>query len=92
MKAGLWVAGGLLVGLGFVTMLGDFQGMSGVGVATESGEFLGPASEVYPTTGYDTTEDVRIFGKGWLALALGLSGLALLVYANANAWKDTGGY
>ena len=92
MKEATWVLGGLLVGSGVLMMLGQFDGQSGIGIVGPDGEFVGHASQVYASTGYDTAADITIFGQGWLALILGFTGLAMLVYANANAWKDTGGY
>lgn len=92
MKEATWVLGGLFVGSGILMMLGQFNGPSGVGIVGADGEFGGHASQVFSTTGYDTVADITIFGQGWLALILGAVGLAMLVYANANAWKDTGGY
>jgi len=92
MKEAIWVLGGLFVGSGILMMLGRFGGQSGVGIVGPDGEFGGHAALVYPSTGYDTVADITIFGQGWLALILGAVGLAMLVYANANAWKDTGGY
>ena len=92
MKEAIWVLGGLFIGSGILMMLGPFNGQGGVGVAGSDGAFSGHAAQVYSTTGYDTVADVMIFGQGWLAIILGAIGLSMLVYANANAWKDTGGY
>ncbi len=91
MKAALWVIGGLCTGSGILMALGKLGGQSGIGLASD-GEFLGHASEVFALTGYDATGEVTIFGQGWLALILALTGIAMMVYANAGAWKDTGGY
>lgn len=92
MKEALWVLGGLSIGSGILMMLGRFDGQSGIGVADEAGNFAGHSSQIYHLTGYDTTADLMIFGQGWLALILGAAGIAMMVYANAGAWKDTGGY
>ena len=92
MKEAIWVLGGLFVGSSILMMLGQFNGQSGVGIAGPEGEFGGHASQVYYSTGYDTVADLTLFGQGWLALVLGAVGLGMLVYVNANAWKDTGGY
>ncbi|MFT5682750.1 MAG: hypothetical protein ACI8RZ_003674 [Myxococcota bacterium] len=92
MKEALWVLGGLSIGSGVLMMLGRFNGPSGIGIANENGEFSGHAAQVYHTTGYDTIGDLMVFGQGWLALILGAAGIAMMVYANAGAWKETGGY
>ena len=92
MKAALWVIGGLCIGGGFLLMLPSQTSSGGIGVAAADGSYLGPAAQVYPATGYDTVADIMLFGQGWMALLLGLTGVALLVFANATAWRETGGY
>ena len=92
MKEALWILGGLSIGSGILMMLGSFGGQSGVGIADDNGDFAGHAAQIYHTTGYDTTADLLIFGQGWLAIILALAGIAMMVYANAGAWKQTGGY
>ena len=92
MKEALWILGGLSVGSGILMMLGRFNGQSGIGVGNENGDFVGHATQVFDTTGYDAAADIMIFGQGWLAIILALSGIAMMVYASAGAWKDTGGY
>ena len=47
---------------------------------------------MFHTTGYDSVMDVAVFGQGWMALIIILTGASLLIYANANAWKETNGY
>jgi len=92
MKPALWVVGGLCVGTAFLLMLPSWTSSGGIGVANMDGAYAGPASQVFSETGYDTISNLSVFGQGWLALIVGLTGFALLVYVNATAWKETGGY
>jgi len=92
MRPALWVFGGLSLGSGILLAIGDFQGQGGFGIADADGAFVGHAADVFHTTGYDTTADLMIFSQGWLALVLAVAGVAMMVYANAGAWKETGGY
>lgn len=92
MKAALWIIGGLCIGSGFLMMLPNRTSSGGIGVANPDGTYAGEASQVYYATGYDTIADVAMFGQGWLAILLALTGMALLVFANATAWRETGGY
>ena len=92
MKEALWILGGLSIGSGILMMLGRFNGQSGIGIADDKGDFVGHAAQVYHTTGFDTVSDLAFFSNGWLALLLAGAGTAMLIYANAGAWKDTGGY
>ncbi|MFT4978612.1 MAG: hypothetical protein ACI8S6_004522 [Myxococcota bacterium] len=96
MKAALWVIGGLCIGTGFLLALPSYDRIGGgrgggFGVSA-GGEYAGGASQVFATTGYDTVADIAIFSQGWMAIIVALTGMALLVYANANAWKETNGY
>lgn len=95
MKSALWVIGGLCIGSGIILFMprygttGTIGG--GIGVAKD-GQYIGQASQTYYATGYDTVGDLAMFSQGWFAILLGLTGIALLVYVNATAWKDTNGY
>ncbi|MEL6345869.1 MAG: hypothetical protein AAFV53_22350 [Myxococcota bacterium] len=91
MKAALWVIGGLCIGSGILLFMPHYGSGGGIGVA-QNGQYLGQASQKYYLTGYDTVGDIAMFSQGWFAILLGLTGVALMVYANANAWKDTNGY
>jgi len=96
MKAALWVIGGLCIGTGFLLALPAYDGVGGgragaFGVSN-GGDYAGGTSSVFHTTGYDTLSDIAVFGQGWMAAIIILTGMALMVYANANAWKETNGY
>lgn len=96
MKAGLWVIGGLCIGTGFLLALPAYDRIGGgrgggIGISN-GGEYAGGASQIFHTTGYDSVRDIAVFGQGWMAIVIGLIGMGLLVYANANAWKETNGY
>ena len=96
MKAALWVIGGLCIGTGVLLALPDYDrigGGRGGGVGlSKGGEYAGGASQVFHTTGYDSVMDVAVFGQGWMALIIIITGAALMIYANANAWTETNGY
>lgn len=77
----LLTLGGLSIGSGIMAaMVGGF-GVPG-----------GPASQVFPTLGYDGVADIGLGPYGVICLVLGAAGVAMMVAANATAWKDTNGY
>ena len=86
MKAGIWIAGGLCAGFGVLFMIGAF-GPTGFGLG--EGDNIVPAALSYKSYGYDASLDLGITSAGMFGLPLILIGLVLMVYANANAWKDT---
>lgn len=77
----LWVLGGLCVAAGFVA------GLSG-GFGVEGGDIALNISSL----GYDGVDDLQVRGGGMAGILLVLSGLGMLVTANASSWKETGGY
>lgn len=77
----LWVLGGLCVAAGFVSALSGGFGVEG-----------GDIAQVFSTLGYDGVDDLQVRGGGMAGVLLVLGGLAMLVTANASAWKETGGY
>ena len=86
MKAGIWIAGGLCVGFGALFMIGAF-GATGFGLG--SGDDILPAAISYKSYGYDASLDLGITSSGMYGIPLILIGMALMIFANANAWKDT---
>lgn len=74
--------GGVLVGSGIMTMLFGWQ----VG---ESGK---DSAEQIGTLGFNALGEISMTGVGPIAFALILAGIALLIYGNATAWRQTGGY
>ena len=86
MKAGIWIGGGLCVGFGVLFLIGAF-GDTGFGLMT--GDAVLPAAETYKYFGYDASLDIQLTSSGLLGIPLLLTGLLLMVWANATAWKDT---
>ena len=86
MKAGIWIVGGLCAGFGVLFLIGAF-GPTGFGLMSD-GQIL-PAASTYKNFGYDASLDITMTSSGAIGIPLVLAGLVLMVYANANAWKDT---
>ena len=86
MKPGIWISGGLCVGLGVLFLIGAF-GPTGFGLP--SGDSIITAAEGYKYFGYDASLDVKLTTMGKIGIPLVLTGLVLMVFANATAWKDT---
>jgi len=86
MKTGIWIVGGLCLGFGAVMMIGGF-GPTGIGLG--AGEDILPAAISYKSYGYDASLDVGLTSSGKVGLPLIVIGIALLVFANNSAWKDT---
>ena len=84
-----WIIGGLLVGTGFLFMVGAF-GDTGFGLILDN--IQQQASVSYSTYGYDASLDVGITSNGITSLCLLFSGLVCLIGANVGAWRDTEGY
>ncbi|MDP6931427.1 MAG: hypothetical protein QGG40_00860 [Myxococcota bacterium] len=84
MKAMLWLVGGFSAGGGIL-----------LGVLGGFGAEAGPASQVYPTMGFDGlvgSGAVEVTSQGWMAVGMFLVGVALMATASRNAYKETGGY
>lgn len=81
MKAVLWLVGGACAATGLLAL-----GYGGIGVPA------GPTATVYSTLGYDALPDLVINGQGFMGIGIAVFGIALMVYNNATAWKETGGY
>jgi len=84
-----WLIGGLLVGTGFLFLVGAF-GDTGFGLILD--DMQQHASVSYFKHGYGASLDVGITSNGILSIILLFSGLACLVGANVGAWRDTEGY
>lgn len=74
--------GGVLVGSGIMTMLFGWH----------IGEPGKDAAEQISTVGFNALGEITMTGAAPIAFALILSGIALLVYGNATAWRQTDGY
>jgi len=88
MKGGIWVVGGLCAGIGLLFLIGGF-GDTGFGLM--SGGSITPAALSFMHFGYDASMDVGITSNGIMGFGLIIAGIALMVKANAGAWKHTGG-
>ena len=74
--------GGALAGSGVMSMLFGWS----------SGDGQRDMAEQISTIGYSGVFDIHITQYGQLAFGLIFVGLALMVFGNATAWKETGGY
>jgi len=81
MRTILWLAGGISVGLGVVSLAAYGFDQPGGEVATNFSRY-----------GYDALPDLTITSAGYSGLLMVLVGAVLMVRANATAWKQTGGY
>ena len=82
MKTGIMLLiGGACLGSGILTIAYG-------GFAVPGGE----VAQVISQLGYDGVDDVGITYSGMIALTLCVIGAALMIGANAGAWKETGGY
>ena len=80
-SAPLWLIGGICAGVGILLAANGGFGME-----------AGPTSTIYSQLGYDGLDNLQITNKGFAALGSFVVGVALLVTANAGAWRQTGGY
>ncbi len=80
-KVLLYTLGALCVGGGVLTAV-----LGGFAVADE------PAALTFSTLGYDAVADIGLTESGIYAVTLFISGISMLIAANASAWKQTGGY
>ena len=73
--------GGILTGSGVISLLWGFQSDTGEGMSVS-----------FSKLGYTGLDQMTLTDTGCMALcAIGV-GLAMLIYANATAWKKTNGY
>jgi hypothetical protein len=82
MKTGIMLlVGGACVASGILTIaVGGF--------AVPGGE----VAQVVSQLGYDGVDNLGITSSGMVAVTLCVVGAALMIGANAGAWKETGGY
>ena len=52
----------------------------------------GDVALTFSTLGFDGVDDLRARPQGVTAIVLFITGLALMIAANATAWRQTGGY
>jgi hypothetical protein len=81
MRTIFWLAGGLSVGLGMVTL-------ASYGFDQPGGEVAASFSQL----GFDALPTLSMTTSGWVGLMLVALGAVLMIKANATAWKQTGGY
>lgn len=74
--------GGVLTASGLLTML--YQGWTG-----PNGVHL---SEQISNLGFSAVSEIAVTQAGIIAFVLILTGLGMMVYGNATAWKATNGY
>ena len=89
MKSSRWIFGGVSVGLGFLFLIGAF-GDTGFGLINSEG-VQQPAATSFRNFGYDASMDVSLTSNGMFSIVFLALGLILLISANANAWRDSGG-
>lgn len=73
--------GGVCAGSGIMTMLFGWQGGDGRDIA-----------EQISTVGFSAVADISMTAYGPVAFGLIAVGLALMVWGNATAWRETHGY
>ncbi|MCB9765783.1 MAG: hypothetical protein H6739_38770 [Alphaproteobacteria bacterium] len=74
--------GGILAGSGVMTML------FGWNIGADGKDSAEQISQV----GFSALNELAMTSLGPVAFGLIIVGLALMVYGNATAWKETGGY
>ena len=81
MRTIFWLAGGTSTGLGILIAANYGFGVPGGDIATQISQ-----------VGWDGLPVIGITSAGYGAIALILIGAAMMIKANATAWKQTGGY
>lgn len=81
MRTILWLAGGISVSLGMVSL-------ASYGFDQPGGEVSANLSQY----GYDALPMLTITPAGYTGFLMVLVGAILMIRANATAWKQTGGY
>lgn len=79
---------------GILLLIGGACVASGI-LALATGGFGVPGGEVAQVIsqlGYDGVDDAGITSNGMVALTLCVIGAAMMIGANAVAWKETNGY
>ena len=86
----LYIVGGAFLGTGILNLYWSFgQGQEG-----PNGEFsYTDLNADFAATGFNGIDNISIIGAHFdFAIPFIVAGLALLVIANMNAWKETDGY
>lgn len=86
MRPVLYVLGGVSVGSGLLAAV-----IGGFGAPNAEGSRTAVATQL-SHVGYDALPHLTIFPLGYAAIALVAVGVGILAFANAGAWKETGGY
>ncbi len=82
MRTAMLVAGAICAAAGLMTgVLGGFGMPNGQDTALQISKL-----------GYDGLDNLTIYPAGYVAIGLVITGIGLLVTANATAYKETGGY
>jgi hypothetical protein len=77
----MWIAGGLSVAVGMISIVGYGFDQPG-----------GPVATNFSVYGYDALPHLTIAPAGYTGILMVLVGIALMARANSTAWKQTGGY
>ena len=77
----MWIAGGISVALGMISIVGYGFDQPGGPVATNFSQY-----------GFDALPLLTIAPAGYTGILMVFVGIGLMARANATAWKQTGGY
>ena len=77
----LYIVGGALLGTGILNLYWSFGQTNGTELNSD-----------FRTVGYDGLDNIAFLASFDWALPAIIAGLACLVIANMNAWKETDGY
>lgn len=84
----LLVVGAACIGTGILTLA-----TGGLGITDSAGNLLDlEVAEAISKLGYDGVADLVFTSSSTMAIALCVVGAAMMIGANAVAWKETGGY
>ena len=81
MRTILWLAGGISGAMGMLTLVKYGFDQPG-----------GEVSSSYSTMGFDALPYLTLPSAGYVGLLMLAAGAAMMIKANATAWKQTGGY
>ena len=76
----LFILGGLCTGAGIINLLWSF------------GWVGGPLNSDHAIVGFSGLDQIAFLDRAPLALGLLISGIVMMVFGNATAWKVTDGY
>ena len=78
---GLFLAGGASLGTGILFLFWSF--------GWETGQ---PLNSDFAQIGFNGLDNISLLQGGEIAVAMVVVGLVCLIFGNATAWKETGGY